>query len=62
MDKRRLRIVKFAAIAAAVMALVWGASAIAVYAASFGRVSDGTDPSSLDRAKRCPTASARIDG
>ena len=40
MNKRRLRIIKFAAIAVAVMALVWGASAIAVYAVSSGRVFD----------------------
>ena len=40
MKKRRLRILKFAAIAVAVMALVWGASAIAVYAVSSGRVFD----------------------
>ena len=38
MKKRRLRILKFAAIAVAVMALVWGASAIAVYAVSSERV------------------------
>ncbi len=40
MNKRRLRILKFAAIAVAVMALAWGASAIAVYAVSSGRVLD----------------------
>ena len=40
MKKRRLRIFKFAAIAVAVMVLAWGASAIAVYAVSSGRVFD----------------------
>ena len=40
MNKRRLRIIKYVAIAVAVMALAWGASAIAVYAASSGRVFD----------------------
>jgi hypothetical protein len=40
MKKRRLRILKFAAIAVAVMVLAWGASAIAVYAVSSGRVFD----------------------
>jgi vancomycin permeability regulator SanA len=33
MKKRRLRILKFAATAAALLLLAWGASAIAVYAA-----------------------------
>ena len=41
MNKRRLRIIKYVAIAVAVMALAWGASAIAVYAVSSGRVFDG---------------------
>ena len=40
MDKGRLRIVKFAAIGAALLLLAWGASAIAVYAVSSGRVFD----------------------
>ena len=40
MKKRRLRIVKFAVIGAAVMVFAWGASAIAVYAVSSGRVFD----------------------
>ena len=40
MNKRRLRIVKFAAIGAALLLLAWGASAIAVYAVSSGRVFD----------------------
>ena len=38
MNKRRLRIIKYVAIAVAVMVLAWGASAIAVYAASSERV------------------------
>lgn len=41
MKKRRLRILKFAAMAAAFLLLAWGASAIAVYAVSSGRVFDG---------------------
>ena len=49
MDKRRLRIVKFAAIGAAVMALAWGASAIAVYAASAGRVFDAAHLDAVPR-------------
>lgn len=40
MNKRRLRIIKYVAIAVAVMVLAWCASAIAVYAASSGRVFD----------------------
>ena len=40
MNKRRLRIIKYVAIAVAVMVLAWGASAIAVYAISSGRVFD----------------------
>ena len=40
MKKRRLRIVKFAVIGAAVMVFAWGASAIAVYAVSSGHVFD----------------------
>ena len=40
MNKRRLRIIKYVAIAVAVMVLAWGASAIAVYVASSGRVFD----------------------
>ena len=41
MNLRRLKFFKFAAIGAAVMVLAWGASAIAVYAISSGRVFDG---------------------
>ena len=40
MNKRRLRIIKYVAIAVVVMVLAWGASAIAVYAVSSGRVFD----------------------
>ena len=40
MRKRRLRILKFAAIATALLLLAWGGSAIAVYAVSSGRVFD----------------------
>ena len=40
MNLRRLKFFKFAAIAVAVMVLAWGASAIAVYAISSGRVFD----------------------
>ena len=40
MDNRRWRILKFAAIAVAEMVLAWGASTIAVYAVSSGRVFD----------------------
>ena len=40
MNKRRLRIIKYVAIVVAVMVLAWGASAIAVYAVSSGRVFD----------------------
>ena len=38
MNKRRLRIIKYVAIAVAVMVLAWGTSAIAVYAVSSGCV------------------------
>ena len=41
MNLRRLKIFKYAAIGAAVMMLLWGVSAIAVYAVSSGRVFDG---------------------
>ena len=41
MKKRRLIIFKFAAMAAALLLLAWGGSAIAVYAVSSGRVFDG---------------------
>ena len=41
MNMRRLKIFKYAAIGAAVMMLLWGVSAIAVYAVSSGRVFDG---------------------
>ena len=40
MNKRRLRIIKYVAIAVAVVVLAWGASAIAVYWVSAGRVFD----------------------
>ena len=40
MKKRRLRIIKYVAIAVAVMVLAWSASVIAVYAVSSGRVFD----------------------
>jgi len=49
MDKRRLRILKFAAIAAALLVLAWGASAIAVYAASAGRVFDSASIDAVPR-------------
>ena len=38
MNKRRLRIIKYVAIAVVVMVLAWGASALAVYAVSSGCV------------------------
>ena len=41
MNKRRLRIIKYVAIAVSVMVLAWGASVIAVYAVSSGRVFSG---------------------
>ena len=43
MKKRRMRILKFAAIGAAVVMLAWGGSAIAVYAVSSGRVFDSAN-------------------
>ena len=49
MNKRRLRILKFAAIAVAVMMLLWGVSAIAVYAASSGRVFDSASIDAVPR-------------
>ena len=49
MDKRKIKILKFAAIAAAVMALAWGASAIAVYAASAERVFDAAHIDAVPR-------------
>ena len=49
MNKRRLRIIKYVAIAVAVMVLAWGASAIAVYAASSGRVFDSASIDALPR-------------
>ena len=49
MKKRRLRIIKYVAIAVAVMVLAWGASAIAVYAISSGRVFDGASIDSVPR-------------
>ena len=49
MNKRRLRIIKYVAIAVAVMVLAWGASAIAVYAVSSGRVFDGASIDAVPR-------------
>ena len=49
MNKRRLRIIKYVAIAVVVMALAWGASAIAVYAVSSGRVFDSASIDALPR-------------
>ena len=49
MNMRRLRILKFAAIGAAVMMLLWGASAIAVYAISSGRVFDSASMDAVPR-------------
>ena len=49
MKKRRLRILKFAAIAVAVMMLLWGVSAIAVYAVSSGRVFDSASIDAVPR-------------
>ena len=55
MKKRRLRILKFAAMAAALLLLAWGASAIAVYAASSGRDSP-PQPQVSRPARNAPTA------
>ena len=49
MNKRRLRIIKYMAIAVAVMVLAWGASAIAVYAVSSGRVFDSASMDAVPR-------------
>ena len=49
MNNRRLRIIKYVAIAVAVMVLAWGASAIAVYAASSGRVFDSASIDAVPR-------------
>ena len=49
MDKRKIKILKFAAIAAAAMALAWIASAIAVYDASAGRVFDAAHLDAVPR-------------
>ena len=49
MNKRRLRIIKYVAIAVAVMVLAWGASAIAVYAVSSGRVFDSASINAVPR-------------
>ena len=49
MTKRRLRIIKYMAIAVVVMALAWGASAIAVYAVSSGRVFDNASIDAVPR-------------
>ena len=49
MKKRRLRIIKYVAITVAVMVLVWGASAIAVYAVSSGRVFDSASIGAVPR-------------
>ena len=49
MNKRRLRIIKYVAIAVAVMVLAWGASTIAVYAVSSGRVFNSESIDALPR-------------
>ena len=49
MKKRRLRIIKYVAIAVAVVVLAWGASAIAVYAVSSGRVFDSASMDAVPR-------------
>ena len=49
MKKRRLRILKFAAMAAALLLLAWGGSAIAVYAVSSGRVFDSASIDAVPR-------------
>ena len=49
MKKRRLRIFKFAAMAAALLLLAWGGSAIAVYAVSSGRVFDSASIDAVPR-------------
>ncbi len=49
MNKRRLRIIKYVAIAVAVMVFAWGASAIAVYAVSSGRVFDSASIDAVPR-------------
>ena len=49
MNKRRLRIIKYVAIAVAVMVFAWGASAIAVYAVSSGRVFDSASMDAVPR-------------
>ena len=49
MDNRRWRILKFAAIAVALMVLAWGASTIAVYVVSSGRVFDSESIDAVPR-------------
>jgi SanA protein len=49
MNKRRLRIIKYAAISAAVTVLLWGMSAIAVYAVSSGRVFESASIDTVPR-------------
>ena len=49
MWKRRLRILKFAAMAAALLLLAWGGAAIAVYAVSSGRMFDNTTIDAVPR-------------
>jgi len=49
MKKRRLRILKFAAMTAMLPLLAWGASAIAVYAVSSGRVFDSASIDAVPR-------------
>ena len=56
MKKRRLRIIKYVAIVVAVMVLAWGASAIAVYAVSSGRVFDGASIDAVPRQRAVFTA------
>ena len=58
MNKRRLRIIKYVAIAVAVMVLAWGASAIAVYAVSSGRVFDSASHTGLIDARQFFTVMA----
>ena len=49
MWKRRLRILKFAAMAAALLLLAWGGSAITVYAVSSGRMFDNATIDAVPR-------------
>ena len=49
MNKRKLIILKFVAMAAALLLLTWGASAIVVYAVSSGRVFDSASIDAVPR-------------